>query len=68
ADEALACALGAAGAARLRERGERLLEDCLDRVLRGERGYRLAPLRDLDATPDQQVALIAALSVLQRKR
>jgi hypothetical protein len=55
-------------AIRLRERGERLLEDCLDRVLRGERGYRLAPLRDLDATPDQQVALIAALSVLQRER
>ncbi|SFK38484.1 dynamin family protein [Streptomyces pini] len=68
ADEALACALGAVVAARLRERGERLLEDCLDRVLRGERGYRLAPLRDLDATPDQQVALVAALSVLQRER
>ncbi|PJE94193.1 ATP-binding protein [Streptomyces carminius] len=65
---ALTGALGATVAGRLRERGGRLLENCLDRVLRGERDHRLAPLRDLDATPGQQVSLIAALSVLQRER
>ncbi|WP_031507528.1 dynamin family protein [Streptomyces megasporus] len=68
AGEALAESLGGAVAVRLRERGEELLETCLEGALRGERDYRLAPLEDLDATPAQQVSLIAALSVLQRER
>jgi len=68
AGDALAESLGATTAGHLRERGERLLEDCLEGVLKGERAYRLAPLEDLDATPDQQVSLIAALSVLQKER
>ncbi|WP_338018002.1 dynamin family protein [Streptomyces taklimakanensis] len=68
AGDALAVALGAGVAGRLRDQGDGLLEECLDRVLRGERAYRLAPLKDLDATPGQQVALIAALSVLWRRK
>ncbi|GAA2440051.1 dynamin family protein [Streptomyces macrosporus] len=68
AGEALAESLGGAVAVRLHERAEHLLETCLDRVLRGERDYRMAPLEDLDVTPGHQVALIAALSVLLRER
>ncbi|HEX5568717.1 MAG TPA: dynamin family protein [Streptomyces sp.] len=68
AGDTLAETLGVTAALRLRERGERLLETCLEGVLQGERGHRLAPLEKLDATPDQQVELIAALSVLQRER
>ncbi|GAA2389715.1 dynamin family protein [Streptomyces glaucosporus] len=68
AGETLADSLGGAVTVRLRERGEHLLETCLERALRGERDYRTAPLEDLDATPGQQVSLIAALSVLQRER
>ncbi|GAA2338208.1 dynamin family protein [Streptomyces cuspidosporus] len=68
AGERLAETLGAQGALRLRDRGRRLLDDCVGRVLAAERDRRLAPLDALDVTPDHQVRLIAALSVLQKER
>ncbi|MEE1928341.1 dynamin family protein [Streptomyces sp. TRM 70351] len=68
ADEALERILDAAATARLRDRGVRLLEDCVGRALREERERRLAPLAELDPGPDPQVELIAALSVLQKER
>ncbi|MGK5547059.1 dynamin family protein [Streptomyces sp. URMC 127] len=68
AGEALAELLGAQGALRLRDRGGHLLAECLDGVLDAERDRRTAPLEALDVTPDHQVELIAALSVLQRER
>ncbi|MFG2191681.1 dynamin family protein [Streptomyces sp. NPDC048639] len=68
AGENLADTLGAQGAVRLRDRGGELLAECLDEVLKGERDRRLAPLDALDVTPEQQAALIAALSVLQKER
>ncbi|MES4906426.1 MULTISPECIES: dynamin family protein [unclassified Streptomyces] len=68
AGERLAETLGAHGALRLRDRGRRLLDDCVGRVLAAERDLRLAPLDALNVTPDHQVRLIAALSVLQKER
>ncbi|MEU7104672.1 dynamin family protein [Streptomyces sp. NPDC046215] len=68
AGEKLAETLGAQGVLRLRDRGGALLTDCLERVLDAERDRRTAPLEALDITPDHQVELIAALSVLQRER
>ncbi|MGO4430134.1 ATP-binding protein, partial [Streptomyces sp. MCAF7] len=68
AGERLAETLGAHGALRLGDRGRRLLDDCVGRVLAAERDRRLAPLDALDVTPDHQVRLIAALSVLQKER
>ncbi|GGX69930.1 dynamin family protein [Streptomyces hiroshimensis] len=68
AGESLAELLGAQGALRLRDRGGQLLTECLDGVLDAERDRRTAPLEALDVTPDHQVELIAALSVLQRER
>ncbi|MFI0742181.1 dynamin family protein [Streptomyces sp. NPDC021100] len=68
ASEALAEALGARSALRLRERGGALLDACVERVLETERDRRTAPLEALDVTPDHQVELIAALSVLQKER
>jgi hypothetical protein len=68
AGDRLAELLGAQGALRLRDRGGRLLADCLERVLRGERDRCLAPLDALDLTPEHQAELIAALSVLQKER
>ncbi|MBT2383111.1 dynamin family protein [Streptomyces sp. ISL-11] len=68
AGETLADTLGAQGVLRLRDRGGQLLTDCLENVLDAERDRRTAPLEALDVTPDQQVELIAALSVLQRER
>lgn len=68
AGERLAETLGAHGALRLRDRGRRLLDECVGRVLAAERDRRLAPLDALDVTPDHQVRLIAALSVLQKER
>ncbi|KUJ69347.1 ATP-binding protein [Streptomyces albus subsp. albus] len=68
AGENLAEALGAHGALRLRDRGARLLDDLLAQALDAERDRRLAPLDALDITPDHQVRLIAALSVLQKER
>ncbi|MGW1072749.1 dynamin family protein [Streptomyces sp. NPDC002537] len=67
AGESLAEMLGAQGVLRLRDRGEQLLTDCLERVLEAERDRRTAPLEALEVTPDHQVELIAALSVLQRE-
>ncbi|MEU8350973.1 ATP-binding protein [Streptomyces sp. NPDC048845] len=64
----LAEELGTQGALRMRARGGRLLDDCLERALTGERDRRLVPLEALDMTPDQQTRLIAALSVLQKER
>ncbi|UGY95048.1 dynamin family protein [Streptomyces gobiensis] len=68
AGEALADILSAPGAAQLQERGARLLHTYLQRALHGERDRRLVPLSELDTSPDQQVELIAALSVLQKER
>ncbi|MEU8568920.1 GTPase domain-containing protein [Streptomyces pathocidini] len=68
AGETLAETIGAQGAVRLRDRGEQLLDEYLERVLGGERDRRLAPLDALDVAPEQQAALIAALSVLQKER
>ncbi len=66
AGEALWRTLGADAAARLRERGGRILGTCVERVLYGEREQWLRPLDALGATPDPQVELIAAFSVLRR--
>ncbi len=68
AEEALHKIIGVPGTIRLRERGARLLETSVHRALRGERERRLAPLEELDAGPEQQVELIAALSVLQKEQ
>ncbi|MGY0061733.1 dynamin family protein [Streptomyces sp. LZ34] len=68
AGERLAESLGAHGALHLRDQGRRLLDDCVGRVLAAERDRRLAPLDALNVTPDHQVRLIAALSVLQKER
>ncbi|WP_432095402.1 dynamin family protein [Streptomyces sp. bgisy100] len=68
AGEALAETLGAQAAVRLRDRGAQLLTECLERVLRGERDRRLAPLDGLGVTPELQAELISALSVLQKER
>ncbi|MBW1601154.1 ATP-binding protein [Streptomyces sp. JJ66] len=67
ADEALRLIIGAPATVRLRERGAELLESAAHRALRGERERRLAPLEELGAGPEQQVELIAALSVLQKQ-
>ncbi len=68
AGERLAESLGAHGALNLGDRGGRLLDGCVTRALEAERDRRLAPLDTLDVTPDHQVQLIAALSVLQKER
>jgi hypothetical protein len=68
AGEGLAERIGAHGALRLRDRGGRLLDDCVDRVVHVERERRLAPLDGLEVHPEPQAELIAALSVLQKER
>ncbi len=68
AGERLAERIGAHGALRLRDRGGRLLEEHVDRVLHAERERRLAPLDALEVHPEPQAELIAALSVLQKER
>jgi len=68
AGEGLAERIGAHGALRLRDRGGRLLNEHLDRVMHTERERRLAPLDALDVHPEPQAELIAALSVLQKER
>ncbi|MFF8816137.1 dynamin family protein [Streptomyces pactum] len=68
AGETLAETLGVHGALRLRDRGGQLLDDCVTRTLDTERDRRLAPLDALDVTPEHQVQLIAALSVLQKEK
>lgn len=62
----LAAAFGEPSARRLRECGIRLLATYIERALYGERDRRLAPLDALEAGPDPQVDLIAALSVLRK--
>ncbi|MEV4437200.1 dynamin family protein [Streptomyces sp. NPDC049585] len=64
----LASAYGAQRALRLRDRGGQLLADCLEQVLDAERDRRTGPLEALEMTPDHQVELIAALSLLQKER
>lgn len=59
-------AFGEQTAQRLRDRGECLLAAYVERVLHGERDRRLAPLDALELTPDPQVALVAAFSVLHK--
>ncbi|MDG9690635.1 energy-coupling factor transporter ATP-binding protein EcfA2 [Streptomyces sp. DSM 42143] len=68
AGERLAERIGAHGALRLRDRGGRLLDEHVDRVLHVERERRLAPLDGLEVHPEPQAELIAALSVLQKER
>nr|WP_203613433.1 dynamin family protein [Streptomyces rochei] len=68
AGERLAERIGAHGALRLRDRGGRLLDEHVDRVLHVERERRLAPLDGLEIHPEPQAELIAALSVLQKER
>ncbi|CAL9456628.1 hypothetical protein SUDANB174_02542 [Streptomyces sp. enrichment culture] len=68
AGERLAERIGAHGALRLRDRGGRLLEEHVDRVMHAERERRLAPLDGLEVHPEPQAELIAALSVLQKER
>ncbi len=68
AGERLAERIGAHGALRLRDRGGRLLEEHVDRVMNVERERRLAPLDGLEVHPEPQAELIAALSVLQKER
>ncbi|SCK18633.1 dynamin family protein [Streptomyces sp. WMMB 322] len=62
----LAGAFGEPSARRLRECGIRLLATYVERALYGERDTRLAPLDALEAGPEPQVELIAALSVLRK--
>lgn len=66
ADDALAGLLGQESAQDLREQCAELLEDCVSRVLHGERDLRLAPLDELNTGPEPQMELIAAFSVLRR--
>ncbi|MDT0377652.1 dynamin family protein [Streptomyces sp. DSM 42041] len=66
AEEELRRLLGTESAARLRERAGRILGTCVERVLCAEREQWLRPLDALGATPDPQVELIAAFSVLRR--
>lgn len=68
AGERLAERIGAHGALRLRDRGGRLLDEHVDRVVHIERERRLAPLDGLEVHPEPQAELIAALSVLQKER
>jgi hypothetical protein len=68
AGEGLAERIGAHGALRLRDRGGRLLNDHMDRIMHAERERRLAPLDALEVHPEPQAELIAALSVLQKER
>lgn len=67
-NEALARYLELSEARALRERAAQLLDVCVERVLCGERDRRLAPLDALGTTPDPQVELISALSLLQKER
>ena len=60
AEEALEDLLGEEGAQHLHEQCAELLEDCVERVLYGERDLRLVPLETLDAGPEPQMELIAA--------
>ncbi|TVL92058.1 dynamin family protein [Streptomyces sp. SAJ15] len=68
AGETLAERLGAHAAVRLCDDGRQLLGTCLGQALDAERDRRLAPLDALDVSPEHQVRLIAALSVLQKER
>ncbi|WP_307808412.1 ATP-binding protein [Streptomyces oryzae] len=66
ADDALEDLLGEESAQQLREQCAELLEDCVERVLYGERDLRLVPLETLEAGPEPQMELIAAFSVLDK--
>ncbi|CAM5228878.1 ATP-binding protein OS=Streptomyces tendae OX=1932 GN=GUR47_08995 PE=4 SV=1 [Streptomyces tendae] len=66
--ERLAERIGAHGTTGARDRGGRLLDESVDRVMHAERERRLAPLDSLDVHPEPQAELIAALSVLQKER
>jgi hypothetical protein len=68
AGERLAERIGAQGALRLRDKGGELIATYIDQVLGAERERRLAPLDELEVTPEPQAGLIAALSVVQRER
>ncbi|WP_313896561.1 ATP-binding protein [Streptomyces sp. GC420] len=68
AGETLADRMGARRALRLRDNGGKLLRQYLDRVLDSERERTLALLEGLEVTPDNQVELIAALSLLEKER
>ncbi|MGI5352451.1 dynamin family protein [Streptomyces sp. CA-250714] len=66
ADDSLEDLLGEESAQQLREQCAELLDDCVERVLYGERDLRLAPLATLNAGPEPQMELIAAFSVLDK--
>ncbi|MFC7220141.1 dynamin family protein [Streptomyces polyrhachis] len=68
AAQSLGALLGSEGARTYYDRARLLLITYLDQVLDGERRRRLAPVNALETKPDQQVGLIAALSVLEKMR
>jgi hypothetical protein len=68
AREVLRESLGPHDAARVGDAAVRLLDLCVERVLRAARERWLSPLDALEATPDPQVELIAAFSVLRGTR
>ncbi|WP_093837323.1 dynamin family protein [Streptomyces aidingensis] len=67
AGQALQALLGSARAARLRDRAAKLLHRYVDRAVGEERDLRGAPLHRLAVTPDHQVELVAAYSLLGRR-
>jgi hypothetical protein len=68
AQQILAGALGAAAASRLRQQGQRMLNDCVDRVLAAEQARRGEPVHRLAITPDHQVELVAAFSAVRARQ
>ncbi|UNS97059.1 ATP-binding protein [Streptomyces tubbatahanensis] len=66
ADDSLAALLGDDNAHELREQCAEMLDECVERVLNGERDLRLAPLDDVDTGPAPQMELIAAFSAVIR--
>ncbi|WP_369201597.1 ATP-binding protein [Streptomyces sp. PU-14G] len=66
ADESLAALLGEDNAHELREQCAEMLDECVERVLNGERDLRLAPLDDVNTGPEPQMELVAAFSALVR--
>ncbi|MEU5834164.1 ATP-binding protein [Streptomyces diacarni] len=66
ADDSLAALLGDDNAHELREQCAEMLDECVERVLNGERDLRLAPLDDVDTGPAPQMELVAAFSAVIR--
>ncbi|MGY1435782.1 GTPase domain-containing protein [Streptomyces reniochalinae] len=66
ADDSLAALLGEDNAHELREQCAEMLDECVERVLNGERDLRLAPLDDVNTGPEPQMELVAAFSAVIR--